>query len=124
MHDIQNTDVGYILPIDEVILHEDFESDYLHDTNDIALIKLKYPVKFSDTVSPICLPVKGSDYTGHKVKVAGWGRVTADGGASRFLRKASLRVMPMSSCKKTSFGDHLTDSMLCAYADQTDACQV
>lgn len=124
MHDIQNLRVGYIVPIDRVILHEGFESDYLHDTNDISLIRLKYPVKYTDTVRSICLPVKGSDYTGHKVKVAGWGRVTTDGGASRYLRKATLKVMPFATCSNTSFGDHLTESMLCAYADHTDACQV
>ncbi|XP_012252329.1 trypsin-1-like [Athalia rosae] len=123
MHDIENANEGYIAPIDRVILHENFESDQLHDTNDIALIKLKYPVKYSENVQPVCLPRKGSDYTDHAVKVTGWGRVTNSGGASRFLRQAELKVMPYSTCRNTSFGDHLTESMLCAYTDDTDACQ-
>lgn len=60
MHDIKNPRAGYILPIDHSILHEDFESDYLHDTNDIALLKLKFPVKYTETIQPVCLPMKGN----------------------------------------------------------------
>ncbi|XP_074114697.1 trypsin-1-like [Cotesia typhae] len=123
MHDLKSASEGYVIPIERVILHEDFESDYLHDTNDIALLELLRPVRFSDTIQPICLPMGGSDYSGHLVKVAGWGRVTVNGGASRYLRQATLKVMPFDICTNTSFGDHLTTSMLCAYNDNTDACQ-
>ncbi|XP_015605959.1 transmembrane protease serine 9 [Cephus cinctus] len=123
VHDIKNVNEGQLAPIDKIILHKNFESDYLHDTNDIALIKLKYSVKYNDNIRPACLPYKGSDYTGHKVKVTGWGRVTTTGGASRYLRKANLKVMPWLSCKNVSFGDHITESMICAYNENTDACQ-
>ncbi|KAG7211727.1 hypothetical protein KM043_010973 [Ampulex compressa] len=123
LHDIENLDEGFISPIDKVILHEAFESDYLHDTNDISLIRLKYPVEFNENVRPACLPYKGSDYSGQNVKVTGWGRVTTHGGASRFLRQATLKVMPFEICANTSFGEHLTESMLCAYNDNKDACQ-
>lgn len=59
MHDIESSHEGYVASIDKVILHEDFESDYLHDTNDIALIRLKHLVKFDENVRPACLPHKG-----------------------------------------------------------------
>nr|XP_012215619.1 PREDICTED: trypsin-1-like [Linepithema humile] len=123
MHDIENKNEGYVASIDKIILHKDFESDYLHDTNDIALIRLKDPVTFDENVRPACLPHKGTDYTEHNVKVTGWGRVTTSGGASKFLRQATLKVMSWAACRNTSFGDHLTESMLCAYRDDIDACQ-
>ncbi|EFN86139.1 Ovochymase-1 [Harpegnathos saltator] len=123
MHDVEGTDEGFLAQIDKVILHENFESDYIHDTNDIALIRLRDPVKFDENVRPACLPHKGSDYTGHNVQVIGWGRVTTKGGASRFLRQATLKVMSHEACRNTSFGDHVTPSMICAYNDDTDACQ-
>lgn len=59
MHDIENPNEGDIARINEVILHEDFESDNLHDTNDIALIRLQHPVKMNENVKPACLPSKG-----------------------------------------------------------------
>ncbi|KYQ53177.1 Ovochymase-2, partial [Trachymyrmex zeteki] len=140
MHDIEDPSDGYIAAIDEIILHEDFESDYLHDTNDIALIRLQHPVKIDENVRPACLPHKGqlhtlfvifklfhliksSDYTEQYVKVTGWGRVQVKGPPSQFLRQATLKVMSFAACKNTSFGDHITESMMCAYNDNTDACQ-
>ncbi|KYN28215.1 Transmembrane protease serine 9, partial [Trachymyrmex cornetzi] len=123
VHDIENPNDGYIAAIEEIILHEDFESDYLHDTNDIALIRLQEPVKIDENVRPACLPHKDSDYTGQYVKVTGWGRVQVEGEPSRFLRQATLKVMSFAACKNTSFGDHITESMMCAYNDNTDACQ-
>lgn len=63
MHDIEDPSDGYIAAIDEIILHEDFESDYLHDTNDIALIRLQHPVKIDENVRPACLPHKGQLHT-------------------------------------------------------------
>lgn len=59
MHDILNSNEGYIAAIDAIILHEDFHSDFLHDTNDIALIRLQHPVKIDENVKPACLPHKG-----------------------------------------------------------------
>ncbi|XP_011642656.1 trypsin-7-like [Pogonomyrmex barbatus] len=123
MHDIKNPNEGYIAEIDEIILHEDFESDELHDVNDIALIRLQHPVEIDENVKPACLPHKDSDYTGKYVKVTGWGRVHIRGEPSQFLRQATLKVMSFEVCKNTSFGEHLTESMMCAYNDNTDACQ-
>ncbi|XP_014467233.1 PREDICTED: trypsin-1-like [Dinoponera quadriceps] len=123
MHDIERADEGILAEVDKVIIHEDFESDYIHDTNDIALIRLKAPVQFNENVKPVCLPHKGSDYTGHNAQVIGWGRVTTKGDASRFLRQATLKIMSHERCRNTSFGEHVTTSMICAYNDDTDACQ-
>ncbi|XP_032456097.1 transmembrane protease serine 9 [Nasonia vitripennis] len=123
IHDVQKLEEGLILPAGQLIIHEEFDSDNLHDFNDIALIKLKEPIEFTQDIKPVCLPQKGSDYTGHDVKVAGWGRVKNNGGASRYLRQASLKMMSYNTCKKTKIGNHLEKTMICAYADDTDACQ-
>lgn len=50
------SDTGVVVPVQEVKIHEDFTSDKLHDTNDIALLKLLRPVKFTDYIQPVCLP--------------------------------------------------------------------
>lgn len=66
-----------------------------------------------------------SDYTGQEVKISGWGRVSSNTwDSSRYLRQATLKVMSWEECRNTSFGEHITRSMICAYNDDTDACQV
>lgn len=48
-----------IAEVEHIVLHEDFTSDYLHDMQDIGLIKLRNAINFTDNVNPICLPRKG-----------------------------------------------------------------
>ncbi|GLH06071.1 Coagulation factor VII [Gryllus bimaculatus] len=57
LHDriAMNDGTEKILTVDQMIVHEAFGSDYLHDTEDIALIRLKIPVRFSNFISPVCL---------------------------------------------------------------------
>ncbi|XP_011497937.1 PREDICTED: transmembrane protease serine 6-like [Ceratosolen solmsi marchali] len=123
LHDIRKIKSGLTIKPAEMILHEDFHSDVLHDFNDIALIKLSHSVEFTDNIKPVCLPTPGSNYEGHQVKVSGWGRIKSNGGASRYLRQANLRILPYDLCKQTKIGPHLDEKMLCAYATDTDACQ-
>lgn len=58
-----------------MFLHPAFQNASDVD-NDIALIKLKEPVSFSDTIFPIPLPEKGDNLEeseGQKGVIAGWG---------------------------------------------------
>ncbi|XP_065117768.1 haptoglobin [Paramisgurnus dabryanus] len=61
--------------VEKVFLHPDFQNTTEWD-NDLALIKLKEPVKFSDSIMPIPLPEIGDNQeekTGERGIVAGWG---------------------------------------------------
>ncbi|KAJ4432275.1 hypothetical protein ANN_20893 [Periplaneta americana] len=109
--------------IEKLIVHEAFTSDYLHDTEDIGLIKLKKPIQYSTAIKPVCLPWPESDYTKRTGMVTGWGRTAQNGNPSRFLRKAGVKILLQDDCKNTTVGDHIKDSMLCAYEFDTDACQ-
>nr|ALX00034.1 serine protease-like protein [Melanoplus sanguinipes] len=111
-------------PVERLILHEEYSRDYLHDINDIALIKLAMPVAFSSFVSPICLPQNEAvDYTGNLAIVAGWGRVGQDEPLARYLRATEVRVISNEVCRNTAIGEHISDSMLCTYLEKKDACQ-
>nr|BAL14423.1 serine protease like protein [Meloimorpha japonica] len=116
-----------VLSVDQMIVHEAFGSDYLHDTEDIALIRLKAPVPFNAYIAPVCLAEPsgwGQDaYADRIAYVTGWGRTAQGGTPSRFLRKANVKILSMAHCRNTTIGEHILDSMLCAYEYETDACQ-
>ncbi|XP_044728769.1 trypsin-1-like [Chrysoperla carnea] len=114
---------GIQVGIERIILHPGFTSDYLHDTNDIALIKLNQNIQYTREVSPVCLPHPLSDYTGRDALVAGWGRIGVNDDPAETLRYTSVRIMSLAACNKTTISSHLADTMLCAYATAKDACQ-
>lgn len=75
------SDPVQVIPIAEQIPHEHFYQDSKYIENDIALIRLARPVKFSYWIKPICLPVVsslrdmeyGNDIT---FTLSGWGQVS------------------------------------------------
>lgn len=102
--------------------------------NDIALIRLKDPVKMGPTVSLICLPGNSSEYNpseGAWGLISGWGR-TENKNIVLKLRGARLPIAPLQKCKevkpKKSGVDVkayvFTDNMICA-GDQkgVDSCE-
>lgn len=64
-------DVG----IEKIIAHEDYDKETIR--NDIALIKLNQSVSFTETISPVCLPLSNqtkNKNTDNMVFTAiGWG---------------------------------------------------
>ena len=61
------------IEIDKVVQHPKFKGNLLSLENDIALVKLKTPIAFSQNVQPACLGVnKMSVYNG-ALSIAGWG---------------------------------------------------
>ncbi|XP_034250849.1 uncharacterized protein LOC117651154 [Thrips palmi] len=98
--------------VEEVIEHPEYEKNAKKPTglwNDIALIRLKRPVDFSDSVKPICLPFAfptGPDDApvpgDASQTVVGWGRISQDefGESSRYLLKLRLREMDHDLCQE------------------------
>jgi len=64
--------------VQKVIIHPGY--DKLYHVIDIALLKLTEPVKFTEFIKPICLPLLANDMdlelqtSNNKMYVAGWGR--------------------------------------------------
>lgn len=46
----------------DIFIHPNFTALQYHDTSDIAIMKTKKPIMFSDVVKPICLPRDNSKY--------------------------------------------------------------
>jgi len=93
--------------------------------NDIALIKLDKPVKFTDTIRPICLPKQGAPIPIDKTCVAlGWGRTSPDffskQQTAEVLQQLRVPVQSASICASAWGRDYPAnevykeDQMICA----------
>ncbi|CDW57250.1 WD40 and Trypsin domain containing protein [Trichuris trichiura] len=74
-----------------------FYSDQKHD-NDIVLLRLKLPVRYTKEISPVCLATKHTVNTNlDTCFAAGWGATEA-GSASAALKQTRIRIVPISQC--------------------------
>ena len=121
--------------IDLIKFHEDFgwHDKFQFIKNDIALLKLSQPLKFDDSVSPICLP---SEDTAIKdtLSQAGWGYVNSRRGLAfpeqlQFLD--NLIHVPIENCSKEyqkaskRYDFEFDDLTICASGQLgfTDGCE-
>ncbi|XP_026465377.1 trypsin-3-like [Ctenocephalides felis] len=91
---------GMIFDIEFYALHPDYPEDH-DDTSDydVALVKLAYPLKFSEDIQPIMMAEK--DYeppAGTKAYVSGWGRTSFGGQLSKNLRGVELEIIDLFDC--------------------------
>ncbi|XP_065263532.1 ovochymase-1 [Emys orbicularis] len=116
------------IPVSQVIVHPDFNRlGYMH--SDIALLYLKYRVKYGHRVQPICLPHKDDKFEAGTLCVAsGWGRVSEAGELSNVLQEVELPIIDRGTCSallKQMNLPPVASSMLCAgFPDGgKDACK-
>ncbi|XP_025892999.1 complement C1s subcomponent isoform X2 [Nothoprocta perdicaria] len=99
--------------------------------NDIALLKLREPVKMGPNISPLCLPGKSPEYElqeGTLGYIAGWGQ-REKGRLPIWLWKAQIPVVNMDQCRSVkpegsadSSAYLFTDNMICAGGGK-DSCR-
>uniref|UniRef100_K7GGY7 Ovochymase 1 n=1 Tax=Pelodiscus sinensis TaxID=13735 RepID=K7GGY7_PELSI len=116
------------IPVSQITVHPDFNRlGYMH--SDIALLHLKYRVKYGHRVQPICLPHKDEAFeTGTLCVASGWGRVSEAGELSSVLQEVELPIIDRGTCSaqlKQMNLPSLGSSMLCAgFPDGgKDACK-
>ncbi|XP_030332512.1 coagulation factor X-like [Strigops habroptila] len=112
--------------VDKIFVH----SKYVVETydNDIALIKLKEPIMFSEYIIAACLPE--ADFANEVLMsqksgmVSGFGREFEGGRLSKKLKVLEVPYVDRNTCKQsTNFA--ITENMFCAgyETEQKDACQ-
>jgi len=119
--------------VTKVIAHENYVYDSTASEglkNDIALLELKTAADLS-VYTPVCLPTAGTDYTGKKAWVYGWGTTASQGSLATKLLEVELTVVSDATCKTSlAVGNfyQMTDAaaavMVCAGGVvNKDACQ-
>ncbi|XP_069732435.1 transmembrane protease serine 4 isoform X1 [Phaenicophaeus curvirostris] len=100
--------------------------------NDIALVKLRSPLRVSDSSKPICLPYFDEELEpGTSLWVIGWGytqehvAVFHTGKLSETLQQAEVELIDKESCNLAAYHGEVTEKMLCAGLPQggVDTCQ-
>ncbi|KAK7877958.1 hypothetical protein WMY93_031386 [Mugilogobius chulae] len=85
--------------------------------NDIMLIKLQWPLRWTEAVTPVCLPRAGSvPAAGRLCEVSGWGFTSLRAQApSSDLQQVSVSVISSAACNSSlSFNGTVTSNMICA----------
>ena len=103
-----------ILKAESVLLHPKFNYTYgdVNSKHDLAIVKLKQPIKISKRLRPICLGNIGFETNDIGV-FQGYGYL-ADEARSKQLYEASVRIQSNESCKKV-YGYMYTPDHLCAF---------
>ena len=66
---------------------------------DFSILFLSFPLTFSSSVAPVCLPASTQSlYTGQVATVTGWGHTGADGSSASTLQKVELTVLSNQEC--------------------------
>lgn len=105
--------------VSQVLVHPSFDPWMLE--NDIALLELAEPVLAQ--MSLISQSEMASLHESSELRVLGWG-VANEGNdqAQSELHQADLLYVPLEECSRRMGGSQLTDGMLCAFANERDAC--
>ncbi|XP_038049155.1 transmembrane protease serine 9-like isoform X3 [Patiria miniata] len=108
-----------ILQVEQLIVNPEFDKD-TYDS-DIALLKLRQPVTYTDFIVPICLPseMRAMNLLQARTRgfITGWGRtaeITTT--TTRYLRRVRLLVMDQQTCNNRH-QDVITNRMFCAMSD-------
>ncbi|EDW98165.1 spaetzle-processing enzyme [Drosophila yakuba] len=106
------------IEVEKGIIHEQFGPNSVDQRNDIALVRLKRSVSYTDYVRPICLPTDSlvqNNFVDYGMDVAGWG-LTENMQPSAIKLKITVNVWNLTSCqdKYSTFKVKLDETQMCA----------
>ncbi|XP_078282780.1 transmembrane protease serine 4-like isoform X2 [Rhinoraja longicauda] len=93
---------------------------------DIALVKMRSSLPYTDFIRPVCLPNYAMPIQNAKPWVTGWGYRKEFGEVSSILQQANVTVIQRAVCNQRAYySGRITKHMLCAgYLEGlVDACQ-
>ena len=119
-HVIHDGEHGQSFDVEKIIVHSMYDKEDDGDPHDIALVKLKSPLVYSEFVKPICLPKRDHDFDHNKKCYAtGWGDTAGTSPHKYKLHQVNDDIIPTASCR---WGAILTDSQICFGRDKVGTC--
>ncbi|XP_071568268.1 chymotrypsin-2-like [Temnothorax nylanderi] len=133
-HCLENVDVNTIsanvglIDLREPHAVHRIESSYIHEDynvdgqwrNDIALVKLQSPIKYSPLVSPVILTKNQTIPAGTEVVVSGFGRLSFQGEKTTRLYVADIEIVNQDYCRDVYRRfRNIYDTQICAN-DETE----
>ncbi|RVE43714.1 hypothetical protein evm_011629 [Chilo suppressalis] len=116
---------GELYPVGDMLAHPDFSFSKMD--NDIAVIWMAKPFKFSENVAPVEMAELGEEIQdGDLTEVTGWGNTREGGGYPTTLQKVLVPKVNDQKCNNAYAPLYtITSRMLCAGspAGGKDACQ-
>ena len=92
------------VPVKDIVIHQYFNPVGLIE-NDIALALLAFPVNFSASIQPVCLPEKAfMVQAGTECWVTGWGQLKEDGETGRQGLRGKSGALGLASRLKGGSG--------------------
>ncbi|XP_063700544.1 serine protease easter-like [Culicoides brevitarsis] len=113
--------------IEEMIVHEGYQTGSPGSPNDIALVRLSRAARFSPFVRPLCLPTATElqtkiDFSGTKFEVVGWG-MTEKGFKSSIKLKVDVPYVSKENCQAAWPRKTLMETQICAGGEEgKDSC--
>ncbi|XP_044019325.1 transmembrane protease serine 9-like [Aphidius gifuensis] len=119
---VNNEAVAVMRAVSAIIRHRNFDmNSYNHD---VALLKLKKPVKFTKTIKPVCLPQSEIDPAGKEGTVVGWGRTIEGGMLPGPVHEVKVPILTLDQCRRMKYkANRISENMICAGKGSMDSCQ-
>ena len=95
-HDTSDTEVE-IRDVSTIRNHPKFNNE--NADFDYSILTLTFPLTFSSTIAPVCLPASTQSlYTGQVATVSGWGHTTSEGSPASTLQEVDVTVISNEKC--------------------------
>ncbi|XP_071989123.1 transmembrane protease serine 12 isoform X1 [Engystomops pustulosus] len=126
VNDILNPErTKQICDVKRIVIHRNFGSATMD--NDLALLELANPVKYTEYVLPVCLATRMLQVDPlAQCFITGWGTTSFGGKTSDMLQEAEIDRIPTFLCNSSGwYNGLLTDNMICAGFEDggVDTCQ-
>lgn len=123
-HDLKKMRDATVVHASKFIYHFRYQETDPVQKFDIALVRLKERVNYTDTIHPVCLPGRDTPTKDFRqLFVAGWGRIGENQVVSDRLLEAVVPEVNMTECYRLLHTSRVTPDHICAGNKTVDSCE-